>query len=57
MDTGILVALGAVVLFILIIISASVKIIQEYERAVVFRLGRLVDELQAASTSRPSPGA
>ncbi len=44
MDTGILVALGAVVLFILIIISASVKIIQEYERAVVFRLGRLVDE-------------
>ena len=42
MDSGILIALGAVVLFILIILSASIKIVQEYERGVIFRLGRLM---------------
>ena len=31
-----------VVLFILIVLTASVKIVKEYERGVVFRLGRLV---------------
>jgi regulator of protease activity HflC (stomatin/prohibitin superfamily) len=41
-DTGILIALGAVVVFILIVLSAAIKIVQEYERGVVFRLGRLV---------------
>ena len=43
MDSGILVALGAVIFFIVIILSATVKIVQEYERGVVFRLGRLLD--------------
>ncbi len=42
MDTGILVALAAVVVFVVILISASVKITQEYERGVIFRLGRFV---------------
>lgn len=42
MDSGILVALGAVVLFILIVLSAAIKIVQEYERGVIFRLGRLM---------------
>jgi len=42
LDNGILVALGAVVLFILIVLSASIKIVQEYERGVIFRLGRLM---------------
>ena len=42
MDSGILIALGAIVLFILIILSASIKIVQEYERGVIFRLGRLM---------------
>jgi regulator of protease activity HflC (stomatin/prohibitin superfamily) len=41
-DSGILVALGAVVVFVLIVLSAAIKIVQEYERGVVFRLGRLV---------------
>ena len=41
MDSGILVALGAIVVFILIVLSASIKIVQEYERGVIFRLGRL----------------
>jgi regulator of protease activity HflC (stomatin/prohibitin superfamily) len=40
-DTGILIALGAIVLFILIVLSAAIKIVQEYERGVIFRLGRL----------------
>ena len=40
MDSGILIALGAVVVFIIIVLSASIKIVQEYERGVVFRLGR-----------------
>lgn len=43
MDNGILVAIGVIVFFIVVIISASVKITQEYERGVVFRLGRLLD--------------
>ena len=43
MDSGILIALGAIVVFALLVISATVKIVQEYERGVVFRLGRLID--------------
>ncbi|HEX5167225.1 MAG TPA: SPFH domain-containing protein [Thermomicrobiales bacterium] len=42
MDNGVLIALGAIVLFILIVLSASIKIVQEYERGVIFRLGRLM---------------
>ncbi len=42
MDQGILIALGAIVIFVIIVVAASVKIVQEYERGVVFRLGRLV---------------
>ncbi|HOK14999.1 MAG TPA: SPFH domain-containing protein, partial [Candidatus Kapabacteria bacterium] len=30
------------VLFLILIISSSIKVIREYERAVVFRLGRLI---------------
>jgi regulator of protease activity HflC (stomatin/prohibitin superfamily) len=41
-DNGVLIALGAVVLFVLIVLSASIKIVQEYERGVIFRLGRLM---------------
>lgn len=42
MDSGILVALIAIVVFVGIILSAAVKITQEYERGVIFRLGRYV---------------
>ncbi len=37
-----LIALVVIVLFALIVLSSAVKIVQEYERGVVFRLGRLV---------------
>jgi regulator of protease activity HflC (stomatin/prohibitin superfamily) len=40
--TGSIVAVVIVVFFILIIISMAVKIVAEYERGVIFRLGRLV---------------
>ncbi|MBC7227135.1 MAG: SPFH domain-containing protein [Thermoflexales bacterium] len=33
---------GAAVLFLIVIASAAIKIVQEYERGVIFRLGRLV---------------
>jgi regulator of protease activity HflC (stomatin/prohibitin superfamily) len=42
LDSGILVALIVVVVFAAIILSASIKITQEYERGVMFRLGRFV---------------
>jgi regulator of protease activity HflC (stomatin/prohibitin superfamily) len=42
LDSGILVAIGAIILFILIILAAAIKVVQEYERGVVFRLGRLM---------------
>ncbi len=34
--------IAAVVLFLIVIASAAIKIVQEYERGVIFRLGRLV---------------
>ena len=34
--------LGVVAVFVLIVLFAAVKVVQEYERGVVFRLGRLV---------------
>lgn len=40
MDSGILVVLGVIILFAIIVVSAAIKIVQEYERGVVFRLGR-----------------
>lgn len=34
--------LGIVLLFVLIILASAIKIVKEYERAVIFRLGRIV---------------
>src|SRR5215204_5098350 len=34
--------IGIIIIFVLIILFAAIKIVQEYERGVVFRLGRLV---------------
>ena len=33
---------GVALIFLLVIVSAGIKIVQEYERGVIFRLGRLV---------------
>jgi regulator of protease activity HflC (stomatin/prohibitin superfamily) len=40
--TTTLITLAAIIVIALILISASIKVVQEYERGVVFRLGRLV---------------
>ena len=37
-----LITIGVIVLAVLILLSTSIKIVQEYERGVIFRLGRLV---------------
>ncbi|HLZ95566.1 MAG TPA: slipin family protein [Candidatus Dormibacteraeota bacterium] len=42
MDTGTLIVLGVIVLLALIIAFSSLRIANEYERGVVFRLGRLI---------------
>jgi regulator of protease activity HflC (stomatin/prohibitin superfamily) len=42
MDSGILIALGAIVFFVILILFSAIKVVQEYERGVVFRLGRLM---------------
>jgi regulator of protease activity HflC (stomatin/prohibitin superfamily) len=42
MDTGIVVVIVVVVILVLIIVPMAVKIVTEYERGVIFRLGRLV---------------
>jgi regulator of protease activity HflC (stomatin/prohibitin superfamily) len=39
---GGLIVIGIIALFILIVLFSAIKIVQEYERGVVFRLGRLV---------------
>ncbi len=36
------IAIGIIILFVLIIVPMTVKIVSEYERGVIFRLGRLV---------------
>jgi regulator of protease activity HflC (stomatin/prohibitin superfamily) len=38
------VIVGALALFALILASASIRILREYERGVIFRLGRLIDQ-------------
>jgi regulator of protease activity HflC (stomatin/prohibitin superfamily) len=43
-----LIALAAVIILVLLVIVAGVKIIREYERGVVFRLGRLLPEPKGA---------
>src|SRR3989337_1791639 len=42
MTIGILIVLGIVAFFLLIFLSAAIKVAREYERGVVFRLGRLL---------------
>ncbi len=42
--TAFLIVVGVIVLLSLVLASASVRVLREYERGVVFRLGRLVDE-------------
>ncbi|MGH2951518.1 MAG: slipin family protein, partial [Solirubrobacterales bacterium] len=37
-----LVVLGVVAVFLLILLSAAIRILREYERGVIFRLGRLI---------------
>ena len=44
MATAILVLLGILVVFAAAMAAASVRILREYERAVVFRLGRVIDQ-------------
>src|SRR5690242_7121646 len=38
---GVLIVLGIIVLFAIIILLSAIKVVQEYERGVVFRLGRV----------------
>jgi regulator of protease activity HflC (stomatin/prohibitin superfamily) len=41
-DTGTLIVIGVIVLLALIVVFSSLRIANEYERGVVFRLGRLI---------------
>ena len=43
MDIGTLIVFGVSVLLALVVLFSSLRIINEYERGVVFRLGRLID--------------
>src|SRR5687767_8862716 len=43
MTIGILIVLGIVAFFLLLFLSSAIKVAREYERGVVFRLGRLLD--------------
>ncbi len=40
--SGVGIAVLVIILFLLIVLSAAIKVVKEYERGVVFRLGRLV---------------
>ncbi len=40
--TGLLIAIGVIVVLLLLLIPAAIKIVREYQRIVLFRLGRVV---------------
>ena len=42
LDASTIVAAAAALIIILALLSASLKVVKEYERAVIFRLGRLL---------------
>ena len=42
MDIGTLIVIGVIVLLALIVVFSSLRIANEYERGVVFRLGRVI---------------
>ena len=44
MATAVLILLGILVVTAAALAAASVRILREYERAVVFRLGRVIDQ-------------
>jgi regulator of protease activity HflC (stomatin/prohibitin superfamily) len=44
MVTGILIVLAVVVAAVIALVSASVRVLREYERGVIFRLGRLIEQ-------------
>ena len=44
MVAGVLILVGILVLAAAALAAASVRVLREYERAVVFRLGRVIDE-------------
>ena len=49
-----LIALAAVVVVILLFLFAAVKVAREYERGVIFRLGRLLPEPKGPGSSSSS---
>ena len=48
-----LIVWGVVAAVVLILAASSVRIVQEYERAVIFRLGRVAPTTPRGSTTRP----
>jgi regulator of protease activity HflC (stomatin/prohibitin superfamily) len=40
--TGAAIAIGVLLVFILILLASSIRVVQEYERGVIFRLGRVL---------------
>jgi regulator of protease activity HflC (stomatin/prohibitin superfamily) len=51
MDMTTFVTTGIIAVILFMLVSAAVKIVQEYERGVIFRLGRLVAARGPASFS------
>ena len=49
--TAALIALAAVVFLLVIFLVAAIKVAREYERGVVFRLGRLLDPPKGPASS------
>ena len=48
-----LIVLAVILVLLIVLLFATVKIAREYERGVIFRLGRLLPEPKASSCSSP----
>ena len=53
--TGAIIAIIVVVVLLLLFLLAAVKVLREYERGIVFRLGRLLPEPKGPGPLHPDP--
>ena len=50
-----LIVVAVIAILVILVLSAAVKVLREYERGVIFRLGRLLGEAEGAGTDLPHP--
>ena len=50
-----LIVVAVIAVLVILVLSAAIKVLREYERGVIFRLGRLLGAAQRAGPDLPHP--